>query len=156
MSIDERLAAITAFEEQIADAEALSEELEGIDDPRHVPGVLAMFERNAEQDDFGVFHAYANYLEQFDGAREVAGSTVGALIADSVRRAPMWKTCEILGGFVRPEEAAQALLDALKKPELSKRGRECVKGGLKDVLEMSIDEVSAGTAASVREALETK
>lgn len=66
------------------------------------------------------------------------------------------KTSEILEGFVRPEEAAQALLDALKKPDLSKRWRECVKGGLKDVLEMSIDEISVDIATSVREALEKK
>jgi len=153
MGIKEDLDAIDAFEEQIESAERVSEQLDGVEDPQYVPAVLAMLERNAAEDDFGVFGAFANYIEQFDGEQPVAGSTVGQLLAASVKRMPMWKTCELLPGFVDPDEAARVLTEVLGNDGLTEDGLDCARSALEEIVDSYEDELSEPVLAAARTAL---
>jgi len=135
MSLIDRLNAITAFEDQIDEAQAVSEALEGVSEPTLLPAILAMYERNAEEDDFGVFHAFSNWIEELEPESDVAGSTVAAHIAASVHRRPMWKTCELLSMMVPADQAAEALLGALSRDDLTESGRECAASTLGELVE---------------------
>lgn len=153
MGIKETLDGIVAFEKQINEAEAVSGKLGGLDDPQYVPAVLAMLERNAEEDDFGIFGAFGHYLEQFEADRAVDGTTVGALIAASVKRAPMWKTCELLPGFSAPNDSTRIFVELSAEPGLSERARECVTSSLKDAISMSEDDLDPSVLAAARAAV---
>lgn len=153
MEIKQQIDAIVAFERQIAEAEAASNALTGLEDPQFVPAVLAMFERNAEEDDFGVFHGFSAYIEQFDAAQTVGDATVGALIADSVKRAPMWKTCELLPGFSAPNETTRLFTDLAARPGLTDRARECVQSSLKEAIQMYGEDLDPDVLARARAAV---
>ena len=131
----ERLNGITAFEDQIEEAQEISEMLEGVESAEYVPAVLAMFERNAEQDDFGVFHAYSNYIEELEPSEVVEGKTVSEWLQESVKRAPMWKTCELLTMFVSPEQAARVYVETLNNPSLKSSSKETATDNLSSLLE---------------------
>jgi hypothetical protein len=141
MSLLERLNGITAFEEQIEEAQAVSELLEEVESPEYIPAVLAMFERNAEEDDFGVFHAYSNYIEAVEADTLVDGKTVAEWLQESVKRAPMWKTCELLTMFVSTEQAMRVYLEILGQPSLKDSSEEVATESLRELLDDFSDEI---------------
>jgi hypothetical protein len=151
--LKEEIDAITSFEDQIENAEKVSEKLEGVEDPQFIPAVLTMFERNASEDDFGVFHAFASYIEQFEADQAVGGSTLGEMLTASVTRAPMWKTCELLVGLLDTNEAAKTLVAALGNENITDTGRVCVSASLRDIVDSSEDEVEDAVLARANEAL---
>lgn len=153
--LKEEIDAITSFEEQIDNAARVGEKLEGNEDPQFIPAVLTMFERNAAEDDFGVFHAFANYVEQFEADQSVGDVTLGALIATSVKRAPMWKTCELLVGLVDTSEATEVLLDAWANDNITDTGRACVRSTLEELVSSYEDEVDGDVLARAKHALES-
>lgn len=103
--IADGLRAITHFQDQLEELHRLSKHLDPLQDPALVPAILDLFERHGQEDDFGLFHAWSNYIEQFDKETLAGDSTVGALVVASVKRAPCWVTLELVGYFVSEEEA---------------------------------------------------
>ena len=71
--------------------ETLAELSEGDADESIANALLALMERNADEDDFGLFHGIESYLGQLDEDR------ADALVRASVARRPMWKTLELIG-----------------------------------------------------------
>lgn len=69
-----------------------------------VRAALGVFERCGAQDDFGMFHTLQCYLEHHSEDRRVQEAVQG-----SVRRAPSWKTIEILPGFAGVEGSVRLL-----------------------------------------------
>jgi hypothetical protein len=151
MSLKKRIDAITAFEDQLEEAQVVSEELESHEGPELVPAVLAMYERNAEEDDYGVFHAFANYIEEQDADAVVDGATVAEHIAASVGRTPVWKTCELLRMMVPADVGARALMSGLEG-KLRPQARECALLTLRELLDEAdppLSDAVATTAAAL-------
>jgi hypothetical protein len=69
-----------------------------------VASTLAVFERCGAQEDYGMFHSLQCYLERFADEPDVRAAFVA-----SVRRAPSWKTIEMLPGFAGREGAIEIL-----------------------------------------------
>ena len=69
-----------------------------------VRAALGVLERCGAQDDFGMFHTLQCYLEHHSEDKRVQEAVQG-----SVRRAPSWKTIEILPGFAGIEGSVRLL-----------------------------------------------
>jgi hypothetical protein len=136
MELAKRMDAINAFEAQIDAAQAVSEDLETVaSDAKYVPAVLALFERNAREDDFGVFHSFGGYIEGLGADALVQGSTLRALLEASVRRVPMWKTCELLGHFASPAELVAIYIDVISDEAVDDDAKEVAKESLEGVVD---------------------
>lgn len=140
MSLKDRLDAITHFEDQIEEAEALSQDLEQSGDHSLLPAILAMYERNAKQDDFGVFHAFSNWIEELDPDQTIDGLTVVEHLAASVARRPMWKTLELLTMLAPVEIAMKACVQGLSAPECDQEDQEHIAETLRELMESLEDE----------------
>lgn len=117
MNLADELNSINDLETQFATFETLAGQLAVADhDPATVAAVLGVFERCGHMEDFGVFGTLANYLEAADP------DVVGPLVVASVRRAPCWKTIEILPGFVDAADA-RAVLEHVQMAGLLKDER---------------------------------
>ena len=65
----------------------------------------------------------------------VEGKTVSEWLQESVKRAPMWKTCELLTMFVSPEQAARVYVETLNNPSLKSSSKETATDNLSSLLE---------------------
>lgn len=117
MSLTEELNSIHDLDTQLSALETLAGQLGDADhDPATLAAVLGVLERCGHMEDFGVFATLANYLEAADP------DAVGPLVADSVRRAPCWKTIELLPAFVDAADA-RVILEHVRTAGLLKDER---------------------------------
>jgi hypothetical protein len=94
-----------------------------------VTSTLGVFERCGAQEDFGIFHTLQCYLEYF--AEDPA---VRAAFVASVRRAPSWKTIEMLPGFADRQGAIE-ILEELKRKKSKFRDKRYSADWIADQLE---------------------
>lgn len=133
-----RLESITDVEAQVEALEAASEEI--FEAPVEVlPAVLAMMERVAGQDDFGLMHPFGDWMEELDGSEEVAGRTVAEHVLGSLKRAVNYRTLEVSSGLCFDEEADRpseawfaGIREALARPGISEEDTEALQGALAD------------------------
>lgn len=133
-----RMNAISDLDNDLEEFHLISEDLG--DDTSLLVDVIAMLERVAGQDDFGVFHSFGGWLEQLDPQAEIAGKTPGEHMLESVTRAVNWKILELLPYFVEDESRiVEALRTRAQDPDITSSEFESVRYEL-EALGVVLDE----------------
>lgn len=115
-AIIDKINKIEDAEEQIQDLEGVLQQLEdGPADKDTGEALLKLMERCADDDDFGTFSSIESVIDNLDQRDN--------LLRASIRRRPMWKTLEMIGG----EKEDLEVLEAVLKTDLDESIKEQVQ-----------------------------
>ncbi|MFT7582603.1 MAG: sulfatase activating formylglycine-generating enzyme [Myxococcota bacterium] len=107
--------AIGDFEAAIDEVQELATAARAMADPHVIPPIIALLERSADADDFGLFETLAATFEQFPPSTDVLGVSLQARLAKSVATRPCGKVTQKFILMVRdPRACAAALRSALE------------------------------------------
>lgn len=124
-TLADKLGQVRDLDEQLDELDQLGQRLDdaGAD---VLPAVLAMFERVGLQDDFGVFHAFGDWIEMLDPDEEVGGKSVAEHLVESVARSASWKTLEVAERLVDPDALIEALEPRVGDESITEREHEMI------------------------------
>ena len=105
-----RLRQVTVIDDHASILEEVVNGLDEVQEPALVDEVLAVFERCAGQDDYGLFSSLQQWIERLPDTPGVRASVQASLL-----RHPTWKVIEMIGGFADNGAQAAALLEQVQR-----------------------------------------